>query len=133
MRCMKCGKQIDGLECRCGFLMTEFSVCLVNAYKEQEFSEISSYIAGKIRQRNLKKYLSNDTFKNELIIKVKECDAQVRKIMHGRFEYEYQFYDNGDHYRGEWVNDKKEGKGIYQYFNGDVLTAIFMRGNIKRV
>ena len=29
------------------------------------------------------------------------------------------YYDNGDRYEGDWKNDKKEGKGIYYYNGGD--------------
>ena len=53
MRCMKCGRKMDGLECRCGFRMTESSALFIDAYQEQKLSEISSYIAGKIRQSKL--------------------------------------------------------------------------------
>ena len=28
-------------------------------------------------------------------------------------------YNNGDKYEGEWINDKKEGKGIYYYNIGE--------------
>ena len=29
------------------------------------------------------------------------------------------YYNNGNRYEGDWKNDKKEGKGIYYFNNGD--------------
>ena len=34
-------------------------------------------------------------------------------------------YDNGDIYEGYFKNDKKEGKGIYKYKNGDIYEGDF--------
>lgn len=30
------------------------------------------------------------------------------------------FYDNGDRYEGEWLNDKRNGRGKLWYTQGDV-------------
>ena len=35
------------------------------------------------------------------------------------------YYDNGDRYEGDFKNDKKEGKGIYYYNNGDKYEGAF--------
>ena len=30
-------------------------------------------------------------------------------------------YNNNDNYEGNWINDNKEGKGIMNYNNGDIM------------
>jgi len=43
-------------------------------------------------------------------------------MYHGHGTYEYA---DGSKYIGEWVDDKKEGKGIVEYPDGDRFEGIF--------
>ena len=36
-----------------------------------------------------------------------------------KIEYKQKKYNNGDKYEGQFLNNKKEGKGIMEYYNGD--------------
>ncbi|CAI2378864.1 unnamed protein product [Moneuplotes crassus] len=59
--------------------------------------------------------------------------GQVNKktgLKHGRGTYEWNSGDGkGARYVGDWVNDKKEGYGIYYYANGDKYEGEWMKGN----
>ncbi len=37
-------------------------------------------------------------------------------------------FSNGDVYEGEWVNDEKDGKGVYKYANQDYYEGYFNKG-----
>lgn len=40
-------------------------------------------------------------------------------------------YSNGDKYEGEWLNDDKNGQGVYYYANGDVYEGEWMNGKLN--
>jgi len=40
-----------------------------------------------------------------------------QKQRHGQGTY---YYDNGDIYEGDWVNDEKHGEGTYHFVSGKV-------------
>jgi hypothetical protein len=37
-------------------------------------------------------------------------------------------FTNGDKYEGEWLNSKKEGKGVYEFSNNDYYEGMFVGG-----
>ena len=58
----------------------------------------------------------------ELLVVVEEQKKEVKDVYEGE-ELDgkphgtgVKYYSNGDHYRGEWVNGLKEGRGIHSYF-----------------
>jgi hypothetical protein len=41
------------------------------------------------------------------------------------------FYNDGDHYNGNWSNGKKQGKGKFTWANGDWYEGNFDNGDIN--
>ena len=39
-------------------------------------------------------------------------------------------YENGDKFRGNWLNDRANGEGILEYVNGDVYEGVRPLNNI---
>ena len=70
------------------------------------------------------------SLQNDLSHEEQENDKflYVGEIREGKKEgYGECFYKNGDYYKGEWVNDKKEGKGLL-YFHGERYEGNFKNG-----
>ena len=47
----------------------------------------------------------------------------------GAYEYKLSIYNNGK-YEGDWVNGKREGKGVMTYANGDKYDGFFKYGRL---
>ena len=78
---------------------------------------------------SLQNDLSHEELENDKFLYVGE-------VREGKKEgYGECFYKNGDYYKGEWVNDKKEGKGLLYFrgerYEGNFKNGYYIGGNIK--
>ena len=89
--------------------------------------------------KNLKKNLSNLKKSLYQLNSIRNISSYITKIYkNGKYEGEYlngkregkgiYKYNNGDKYEGNYKNDLKEGNGTYKYKNGDVYTGEYKNG-----
>ena len=89
--------------------------------------------------KKIQKYLSDLRKDVYQLNSLKNISSYITKIYkNGRYEGEYlngkregkgiYKYNNGDKYEGEYKNDLKEGYGTYRFQNGDVYTGEYKNG-----
>ena len=110
----------------------------------EELNTVVNKISDKIKtQKNLnekiKKYMSDI---KKLMYKLNSLEnkpSYIKKTyVNGKYEGDYlngkrdgkgiYLYQSGDKYEGEYKNDLKDGFGVYHYANGDVYEGFYKEG-----
>ena len=55
-----------------------------------------------------------------------ECGKMIKKNGYGIF-----YFQNGNVYKGEWVNDQKHGKGVYIKNDGNIFKGIWKNNEFE--
>ena len=82
----------------------------------------------KIITERMNNFLSKDINNNSRRYKSLNANKYENDKKEGKGIY---YWNNGDIYEGDWINDKSEGKGIYYFNDGDRYEGDFKNGKFE--
>jgi hypothetical protein len=126
-----CCKNSEGLKNELGFKEVELNK-LMKFDKKYLISNIEAQLnlITNIYNNKMEILNQNKNLTIEKINLIKKCEYDDgtyigefnQKLKEGRGRFEYK---NGDIYEGEWKNDQREGKGVYTFQNGNIYEGDF--------